>query len=291
MNANHTRTLLLKHAEKIPRLSVTVHQVLREIVNPEVTVKGIAGIVEKDVPLTGHVLQVANSAAYGRRGRVTSVAHAVALMGLDRFRTVLTTVAVIRLTSRLNTPQVFSIQKFNRHAAYTAIATDVLVQELPFGYAEGAYLAGLLHDIGKLIYVSLLPGSFEDVVSLAESSGLPEFQCERRLLGTDHAELGFQLLSLWGVAQPLAQAVLAHHTPEQQSSGCSGALPLALAVHAADEFSLTIEHKRSRHGELTQEDILECAPKVGHDYDRNAFSSSFLEELRMLEEAVLPCNN
>jgi putative nucleotidyltransferase with HDIG domain len=119
------------------------------------------------------------------------------------------------------------LKRFNLHAAATALMADLLATRVPVPYAEGAFAAGLFHDIGKLLITVALPFEAERIVRAGWT-----VDTERAFIGTDHAELSAEILSRWKLPAQIQQAVAAHHSPPQDDAPA-----LANLVAAADEFT------------------------------------------------------
>jgi len=100
--------------------------------------------------------------------------------------------------------------------------------------AQAAFTAGLLHDIGRLLLLTNLPGRMKEVDWLAQVQSLPSWGAERAVFGTSHAEVGAYLVGLWGLPDPIVEAVAFHHSPARSRS--KEFLPLT-AVHAAAAFA------------------------------------------------------
>ena len=107
----------------------------------------LAGVIERDSILSGNVLRLVNSALYGRRGTVSSVRAALSVLGLAKLRNFLLGLSVSRLWAKIKTPAGWSMSRFNDHAVAVALLADGFVQEAKVDYPEGAFVAGLLHDL------------------------------------------------------------------------------------------------------------------------------------------------
>jgi len=105
------------------------------------------------------------------------------------------------------------------------------MEESEIAVLEDSFMAGLLHDSGKLVLAVNLPDRYREVLDCAQSAGVSLWEVERRALGTTHAEVGAYLMGLWGLPDPIVEAIAFHHSPRQ----CPGRVLTALAaVHVAD---------------------------------------------------------
>ena len=103
----------------------------------------LGDLIEKDTVVAGNILRVVNSAIYARRGEVNSVRRALSVLGLERVRNTVLAMSISRMLNDAKTPPGWSMGNFNRHAAGVAMLSDLLSQNVPVDYAEGAFVAGL----------------------------------------------------------------------------------------------------------------------------------------------------
>ncbi len=201
----------------LPVLPRTHTELLEELHAPDISVKMIARIIERDVGMAAKTLQWVNSAYFGVRNQVTSVTYAVSLLGLDVIRSMVLTMGVFSEFAKKPLAAGFSLEKFMDHSvAVGASAKRVALQNgTNERLANDAFTAGILHDTGKLV---LAVGRREEYTALlarveGDTSRIHTF--EREALGATHAEVGGYLLGLWGFPDPVVEAVAYHHNPAQ----------------------------------------------------------------------------
>jgi len=187
----------------------------------------LAEIIEKDSVLAGHVLRLVNSSLYGRSQTVYSVRHAVSMIGITRLRNLALSLSITALWTHVTFPPGWSRVKFSLHCVGCAVAADLLAQHLPVPYAEGAFTAGLLHDVGKLLIATALPEHYEKIQLLNWEPAV-----EREVLGATHAELSSEILHRWKLPVEIQEAVAAHHLPSPDHSTPA----LSDLVSLADRF-------------------------------------------------------
>ncbi|MCS7313833.1 MAG: HDOD domain-containing protein [Bryobacterales bacterium] len=221
----------MKSLERLPPFSPVLNRLLASLAHEDVSFAELATLIEKDTVLAGNILRLVNSALYGLPGTVSSVRHAVAILGLVKLRNVLLGLAISRLWRTVRTPPGWSTAQFNLHSAAVATLADLLVEAAPVPYAEGAFVAGLLHDMGKLLWALAFPRQFALLWNLLGRCGGRWADCEAELLGLDHAELSSEALARWNLPEPIRRAARFHHVPELANAG---ALDLAHVVHAAN---------------------------------------------------------
>jgi HD-like signal output (HDOD) protein len=189
-------------------------------------------MIEKDTVVAGNLLRVVNSALYGFRGTISSVAHAISILGLDKLRNIVLAMSLARMWHQAAAAKGWAGSTFNLHSAATATLSDLLVQYLPVVYPEGAFVAGLFHDVGKLLVATALPMECETLCSLALQQKSNMEECEMEVLGMTHAELSAAALKHWNLPLPVQSAVRRHHKPERAKDRRR---PLSQVVHFADQ--------------------------------------------------------
>lgn len=224
---------LVSKLRGLPVLPQSYSLLLEELHVPDVSIKAVARIIEKDVGMAVKTLQWVNSALFGVRHTVTSVTHAVSLLGLDIIRTMVLTMGVFSDFSKRALCEGFSLPAFMDHSIAVG-AYAKRVAELA-GCTEDtvhdAFTAGMLHDIGRLILASGCPAEYAAVIAESTAHQAPLEHVEFQAFGTTHAEVGGYLLGLWGFPDQIVEATAFHHRPAECLA--QGPAPVVL-VHAAD---------------------------------------------------------
>jgi HD-like signal output (HDOD) protein len=234
-----TREQTLKSLEHLPRMSPMMAQLLSKLAKRNCDVPGVASVVEKDTMLSAQVLRLANSAVFGRKAPIAQVKHAIAMVGVGTMRKFALGSSISNLFSRFKAAHEFSITRFNLHSVAVATLTELMTDELPVQFAEGAFIAGLLHDVGKLLIAVSQPKQYGEILAMHAVSDLTLIECERSILGTDHAELSGVAIRRWDMAEPVRVAAYFHHEPEKavelEGTG-SRKIGLSALVNRADAF-------------------------------------------------------
>lgn len=213
----------------VPRLYAALLDAL-SVEDP--SVREVAGLIARDVGMSAGILKLVNSAFLGPRPRVSDPGHAVNLLGLE---TVKALVLGIGLFDRFDKEAFrdFDLEKLWGHSLGTSrLAREIAaVEAAPAADREHASVAGLLHDVGKLVMAANFPEDYRDVIAGCQRGEGTVLDMERRVFGASHAEVGAYLLGLWGLDDPVVRAVYLHHEPGRDRR--AGFSPL-LAVHAAN---------------------------------------------------------
>ncbi|MCW5978839.1 MAG: HDOD domain-containing protein [Bryobacteraceae bacterium] len=227
------RDKALRSLGELPPFSPILNKLLATLADEDASFARLAELIEKDSVLAGNVLRLVNSAIYGRRGTISSVRHAVSLIGVVKLRNAAMTLSVSKMWTQARTPSRWSAMRFNLHSTGAAIMSDLLAQRVPVNYPEGAFAGGLLHDIGLLLIAVSLRDQFEEIERrfLAGAKRLED--CEAEVIGFDHAELSAAVLAAWNLPEPIQQAVRYHHD-QQRASG--GMFPLSRILMSGEKL-------------------------------------------------------
>ena len=226
------------HALKsLPPLSPVLHRVIASLANENVSFAKMAELIEKDIALAGNILQLVNSPLYSVRGNVSSVRHAVSLLGVNKLRNVVFGLSAAQMWRSLKTPPGWLMADFNHHSASVAILADLLSQHLPVKHAAGAFVAGLFHDLGLLLIAIGLPAEYKQISLLCENHPQNALDYELLVLGTTHAELSAEALAAWNLPAPIRAAVRYHVQPELDSeTSAANGMALSRILHAANAY-------------------------------------------------------
>lgn len=204
----------LEGADQLPPFPDVLIRLERELSQPDVSVLRLASLLEEDVALVAQLLRVANSAYYGGRTRITSVADAAIRLGMQELRSIVYTAAVIgryRPVGRVNMPL------FWGHSLAVGMAAGAVCRSckvrVPKEVYEAAYVAGLLHDLGAIALTQWFPEeSFAAHVAIREHGGTASAY-ELEMWGIEHGEVGGLLAERWSIPVSIQQAIMHHHQP------------------------------------------------------------------------------
>jgi HD-like signal output (HDOD) protein len=224
----------LRSVCSLPPFSPILTRLLAVLEAEDVSFAELGDLIEKDTVLAANILHLANSAVEEGREPISSVRHAVSRLGAKKLRNAVLGMSSARVWNRVKMPPSWSMARFNMHSAAVAVLCDLLAQRLPLEYPEGAFIAGLLHDAGRLLIALALPQEYERVLDLYASGGRPMTECEREILGFTHAELSCEAVKYWKLPEEIQIAVRDHHG--SRAAG-RGGIPLSRAVDAANRYA------------------------------------------------------
>ncbi len=222
---------LLTELERLPSLPSLYEALMAEFRAPDGSLKEVGRIVAQDVGMSAKVLQMVNSAFFGVRRHVSSPAQAVAALGMNTVKSLALAVCVFAPFEE-RVARELAIEPLWRHSlAVGSVARQIAtVEGQPAATIDHSLVAGLLHDVGKLVLAAVLPDDYAAARRRAEREEIGLADAELQDIGATHAQIGAYLLGLWGFGEQVLQAVAYHHRPAQ--AGPDGFGPL-VAVHAA----------------------------------------------------------
>lgn len=209
------------------------------------SVTHIAGLVERSQGLATRILRMANSAYYGMNAPVSSLSHAIRLLGVNEVRAIILQLGVTAVIRQLKLPKIFPVREIWEHQIFTACLARMIAQSMPAGVPAGEeevspdelYAAGLLHDLGKTMVAAHCPDDWLAINDLAACEGIPYFQAEEDYWGIDHSVAGARLLAFWGLPVKLTELVGWHHAPVH------GPVPYKTPIHILAAANLLSRHQ------------------------------------------------
>ncbi|MEE4252828.1 MAG: response regulator [Desulfuromusa sp.] len=208
---------LINSIPLLPPLPESYSNVRSCIVGDEVNIEKMANYISQDVAISSALLHWANSALFGQRFQVDTIKKAIIVLGTDIVENLILSEAVNQAIAKQQPVTVgFDLGKFRKHSMATAVLSRLLIKSLfPADVVQHdrAFVAGLLHDMGKLAAASFFPSQFEKAIALAKQNQSPLSDAEIEVYGTQHAELGGFLSEWWALPPFIVNAILWHHQP------------------------------------------------------------------------------
>lgn len=234
MALERNASVALRRVRDLPTLPEIYQRLVAVLDDPRSSVWDAERIIRQDPPVTAKVLRLVNSYLYGLRTPVTSIAQAVRTIGYDELRRLVLTTSIISLfPQERGSP--LSYRAYWEHCLGTAVVARQLALALGEEHPEEFFVAGLLHDIGKLVHAQCFPEQFCAALTMAARERLTIAAAEEKVLGISHAQTGGLLVHYWGLSPIIRRAVAYHHAP---LTGDLAALSLHQhVVHCADIIS------------------------------------------------------
>jgi putative nucleotidyltransferase with HDIG domain len=205
---------IVSQIEALPSLPKIYTQLMDALQSEDASIEQVGAIIARDVGLTVKILKLINSSFFGMRQQITQPAKAVSLLGLDIIKAVVLTAGTFDKFKHLKF-RGMSLEQMWEHAMLTGAFAKIIARRsgLDRNAADTTYMAGLLHDIGKLLIAAHLPDSFAEINAMAAKETIPMVEAETAILGTTHSGVGAYLVGLWGLPDVIIDAVTLHHRP------------------------------------------------------------------------------
>ncbi|MEA2102722.1 MAG: HDOD domain-containing protein [Thermodesulfobacteriota bacterium] len=226
-------TAFLKRLEDIkdvPSIPVVALKINRMLEDDNISVNAISLIIEKDAAIVSKILRLVNSPFYGFKGKIDNISRAVIVLGLNTVHNAVLAVSVMDAFSGRNRDRFHDMQEYWRHSISTAVFARHLSSRTGIDLPDRAFIAGLLHDIGKLILMEFFPDIYEQITGMMHKEEINFMDAERYVYPSNHAEVGRVLAARWHLPVILQATIGCHHSPGKMD----GAETLAMIVHAAD---------------------------------------------------------
>ena len=229
---NDLLRMVVARVQQLPSPPRVHFQLMKELALTDATIESVGAIIAQDASLTAKLLQVVNSAFFSPPQPVVSVREAVQTVGFNLVRSLSLSLGLFASLNPLAASELNPDRLYLHSLATALLAQKIMIDEsVAPETADAAFAAGILHDVGKLVLVSALPGLYRQSVQLAADELIPQWQAEANIFGVDHAAVGAYLLGLWGLPAPIVEAVAWHHEPGHRNPPGFNALT---GVHVAD---------------------------------------------------------
>lgn len=207
------RKQIEKFIRRMPSLSTTVGKVLEICSRTDASPNELNKVISLDPVLTGQVLKLINSAYYSLVAKVTSLTRAITMLGMNTVKNMALSTAVIKTVSSAKKSKVLPTSKFWAHSIGVGASAKLLAiaAEVPVMEREEYFVAGLLHDIGKVPFGD----EYSEVLGIAKKERAPLVEVEEELLGITHQEVGMMIAEKWKLNPVIMDCVAGHHHAEE----------------------------------------------------------------------------
>ncbi len=210
---------ILRDVDKMPSLPNTVTKVLEVTQGHNISPHELNKVISLDPILTGKVLQLVNSAYYSLPSKVTSIVKAIILLGVNTIRNLALTSAVVPIvgTGGQGSWKVIKAEEYWKHSLGVGVTSKLIAKRLGIGTKtiEEYFIAGLLHDIGKVILEHNVPKKYDKVIEKCEIEGYIFIEAETEIIGLNHSQVGQMLAEKWQFSKSIEEVILHHHSPKE----------------------------------------------------------------------------
>lgn len=201
---------------RMPAFPASVQRVLQLTSDISCSAKELVQVIEHDPVMTLKILKLLNSAYFSLPRKITSIHQSVVYLGFNTIKNMALSIATLGILPQKNKAG-FDTQGYLKHSLSTAAIARLLHQK--FNHkdfdASDCFVAGLLHDIGKVVYAQFNPHGFARIIERSQSDGIAVFRAERHLIGADHNLIGAMLGGKWNFPRSLVECIGEHHETEK----------------------------------------------------------------------------
>ncbi len=214
----------------LPTLPAVLEEARRAAENPKTTIPQLADIIGRDQVLSSKVLKMVNSPTYGFPGRIASIQNALVLLGFNVIKSLIISTIVFESMSN-------GMMGLWRHSVGCSMASSEIGRLLKIENVDELFVAGLLHDIGKVITAVQIPEAHAEIQQLVREEDLLFREAEVQVLGLDHSRIAAWLAEHWNLPANLRAALAGHHRPLSEQNFPT----IACVVHVADFLTRLFE--------------------------------------------------
>jgi len=231
---------IISQIESLPSMPSIYTEIVAEMQSDDPAIQKVAEIISKDLSMTAKILQMVNSAFFGLFRKISSPKEAVMMLGLETIKALVLSVKIFSEFSRKNYSWFNIDDLFNHSMAVSMYAKTIIKDEnLDQGLINNSMMAGLLHDLGKLILATNFTKLYRQVLAEAQGAGQNLLDLEYEAFGTSHAEIGAYLMGLWRLENPIIEAIAFHHLPARSMTQSMGLLTAVHIGNALDHEART----------------------------------------------------
>ena len=228
---------IVERIEGLPTLPTIMAQMNRMMLDPKTTAKDMAQLIASDPAVTARILRIVNSAFYGFPSRISTISHAIVILGFNTVKSIVLSSSIFEtFGGKGRGDSGFIREDFWRHSLACGAAAKVIARQTGETALEEFFIAGLLHDVGKVIEDHFLHDEFVAIRQDVEKRGILIREAEEARLGVNHAEIAGWVFKQWKLNKSLVSAVTCHHNPPLADEH----LKAASIVHLGDIFARSL---------------------------------------------------
>lgn len=204
---------VIKKLNDLPTLPIVIQRILELVNDPNTSINQMTNIITSDQSLTAKTLKLVNSAFYGFEKKIKTVKQAIIIIGFDAVKNLALSASVFDVFKSVKQRSNFQREAFWQHSFGVAVASKIISEDTLIGVPGELFVAGLLHDIGKIVLDAYFPKQMDSILYNISKSSTTFVESERILGKIDHTQIGFRLGKKWKLPDELIYPIRFHHDP------------------------------------------------------------------------------
>jgi putative nucleotidyltransferase with HDIG domain len=261
----------IEKIEQIPTLPIVSNQIMTLFSDEDVSLKKVAGLIEKDQALAVKILKIANSAFYGTLSKVSTLDHALVILGIGEVKGILLAFSIYNFFSE-STDEGFDRTRFWKHSVICSQVAKYLVRHFNVQKDDTLFLSGLIHDMGKVVFDTYFHEEFLEITDYVSSNHENFSKAEKHLLGITHYQVAAELLKRWKFPDRVIMNVFYHHAPWHDKNYVTGSIIIYLAniFTKLAGYPCLPSEKKTEISQFADPKVLDFIAQSGFDLDHNA---------------------
>ncbi|MFO7730590.1 MAG: HDOD domain-containing protein [Spirochaetia bacterium] len=258
------------YIQKMPSLPTSVAKVLELANDPNVSPADLNQVISLDPVLMGKVMKLINSAYYGLHQKITSLVRAIIMLGVNTVKNLALSTAILSNLGSDSHFQVINMNGYWRHSLCVGVTAKLIAKQkrIPANQQESFFVAGLLHDIGKIPLNNTLSQEYLEVLALSDRTRKPLYMSEKEIIGFSHADVGNIISKAWKLGDEIHDAIVYHHR-HSEYTGPHRVILLSVIVANYFANSYDIGFSGNRYPEAAPQEL----------YDELGISLDWLESV------------
>ncbi|ERP38897.1 HDOD domain-containing protein [Chitinivibrio alkaliphilus] len=269
-------TYIASRISTIPTLPTVISKMLEMVDNPRTDARRLARVISNDQSLTARILKTANSAFYGFSREISTVDTAIIVMGFNAVKEMGLSLSVFDAFKNMGTVESFNVNRYWEHSVAVAISSKIIARRLLLPKSEELFVAGLLHDIGKMVFAQYLPDDFNTVVAQQKQASCSFHEAERHVMDITHAGIGGLIAHRWHLPERIEHSIRYHHYHGIDTPHCLEGIITDFADLLAHRAGVCNEGHRKE---------MDISPHISHAFEErgvildDSFVDSCIEEM------------
>jgi len=207
----------IKRVKHFPTLPEVVSYVTELLDNPRVTAREVGDVISQDIAISAKVLKLVNSSFYGFQKSIDTISQAIVVLGFKALKNTVLGVGIINSFPEIDSQTGFNEKGFWLHSVGVATSAKAIAEASGHENPEQVFIAGLLHDVGKLLLAIAFPDVTSGIIKSAQDKKMTFSEAEKEVMSSNHGLIGKWLLERWNFPEDLQEVVRFHHNPIRAS--------------------------------------------------------------------------